>query len=90
MQTGADASRDGDSAQPTQVLLLDRNLDLGTPVAQTSVAILLMSERLTPREEQAKENQQASEQSFHALPLHEWCKTGKNKNPFHTPALPGG
>jgi hypothetical protein len=69
---------------------LDRNLDLGTPVAQTSITILSMSEPLTPREEQPKENQQAPEQSFHAFPLHEWCKTGKNKNPSHTPALPGG
>jgi hypothetical protein len=51
-------------------LLLDRYLDLGLPVAQTSITILPLSGPLTPRDEQPKENQQESEQSFHAFPLH--------------------
>ncbi len=54
-------------------LLLYCNLHLGPPVAQTRIAVSPPTELLTTSEEKPDKNQQASEQSFHAFPLHELC-----------------
>jgi len=52
-------------------LLLYCNLHLGPPDAQTNIAVSPPPEPLTTSEEKPDKNQQASEQSFHAFPLHE-------------------
>lgn len=52
-------------------LLLDSNLDLRPPVAQPNITVLPLLEFLATGKEEPEEDQQASEQSFHAFPLHE-------------------
>jgi hypothetical protein len=67
MRTGAGPSRESGSGDQGTSLLLDRNLDLRPSIAQASITVLSLLEPLTPREEQPTENQQASQQSFHAF-----------------------